>query len=432
MAYFPLFRSAVGAFLTLCVFGPAVLLAQRAADCVPSHRPVVMIHGFLASGDTWSRFCRAFARAGYCPEHLYAFDWNTLQPQANHTSALDAAIDTLLARTGARQVDLIAHSAGGGLAYRYLSDSLRATKVARYVHIGSGRQAQPAGPPDQIPMLNLWSDDDIIARGGEIAGAVNRMLPGLDHYQVATHPDVFREVFRFLNDSIPVSKAKARRSFVSLSGRAVFFGDNQPAAHATIELYALDSLSGERLSALPAAQTQADARGYWHIDGIPVDQPTEIVVQPSKGGRPVHYFFSGFDEDHPLLYLRVLPRGMSMVSQLLASLPDTSAQTVWNIYLSDQAVLAGRDSLTVNGVVLSSPLLAPPEKTAISFFLFDENGNGQTDGTALKRFARFPFLSGADVFLSPHERSAVAVYFNGRRQHVRRIPADQGVQVVVF
>ncbi len=402
------------------------------SDCQPNHRPVVMVHGFLAAGDTWRSFYHYFRTAGYCPEHLYAHDWNALNQGADHVRALDEAIDTLLARTGAHQVDLIGHSAGGGLAYRYLSDSTRALKVARYVHIGSARQQRAAGPDGRIPTLNLWSDGDHVAVGGDIEGAVNQMLSGLDHYQVATHRHAFQVVYRFLNDSLPLSAAQSIGERVNIGGRAVFFGDNTPAAHARIELYYLSSTTGERMHLRADKETQADAQGRWKFDDIRANTAVEIVLRSSENARPVHYFFDGFDDYHPLIYLRALPVERNMVSMLLAQLPAASEQAVLCVYLSSQAAIAGRDSLTLNGLVLSSAAIAPAEKTAISFFLYDENNNGHTDGTPLTRFARLPFLTGADVFISPGPPSPIEVSFNGKRRLIRPMPSDQGVQVVVF
>ncbi len=418
--------------LTASLLFASIPLSSQSTPCNATHRPVIMVHGFLASGDTWSSFQRFFTTAGYCPDYVHAHDWNTLNPQGNHVQELDEAINTPLARTGARQVDLIGHSAGGGLAYRYLADSIRATKVARYVHIGSMRQKQAAGPEGQIPTLNLWSDGDRTATGGDIEGATNLMIPGLDHYQVATHPEAFKGVYRFLNDSLPSMRTLPEVTEVPIGGRAVFFGDNKPVAGAHIELYYLEAATGERLPSPSSISTYTDGQGRWSLPNVRARTPVELVLRASEASRPVHYFFAGFDHVQPLVYLRALPTGSSMVSMLLSGLPDTSAQSVISVYVSLQAAVAGRDSLAIDGLTLTTPALAPAEKTAISFFLFDENGNGKTDGAAINRFARFPFLAGADVFFNPGDRTPVEVYFNGRRQRVRKIPSHQGVQVVVF
>ena len=109
-------------------------------------RPIVLAHGFLASGDTWSPHARRLRANGWCSNRIVAFDWNTLNRTTDHGAALDAVIDGALAATGATQVDLVGHSAGGGLAYTYLGQPERAAKVAHYVHVASTPQGAPAGP----------------------------------------------------------------------------------------------------------------------------------------------------------------------------------------------------------------------------------------------------------------------------------------------
>jgi triacylglycerol esterase/lipase EstA (alpha/beta hydrolase family) len=42
-----------------------------------THTPVIMVHGMLASGDTWTNFHRYFLEQGYTQEELWVLDWNT-------------------------------------------------------------------------------------------------------------------------------------------------------------------------------------------------------------------------------------------------------------------------------------------------------------------------------------------------------------------
>jgi triacylglycerol esterase/lipase EstA (alpha/beta hydrolase family) len=115
------------------------------SGCDTTLLPVVMVHGFLAAGDTYAPFLMRFHSNGYCLNRLFAFDWNSISG-TNTVAALDAFIDNVLAETGATQVNLMGHSAGGGTCYEYLTDAMHAAKVAHYVHIGSSIQAGPAGP----------------------------------------------------------------------------------------------------------------------------------------------------------------------------------------------------------------------------------------------------------------------------------------------
>jgi len=406
-------------------------LAAQSSGCDSSFRPIVFVHGFLASGDTWSRFFQDFQAAGYCPGRLFVYDWNTLDRSLDHNAALDAAVDSLRARTGAERVDLIGHSAGGGLGYLYLTDSARAAKVARFVQIGSMSQGQPAGPNGGTPTLNLWSDGDRVMSGRDMPGATNSMLPGLDHYQIATGKISFEAVFRFLNDAPPRSTAPVPEGPVRVGGRAVFFGENKPVSGAMVELYYLDARSGAR-SGKAAATTETDAKGYWAVPDVRPNVPVELVVQALDSSRPVHYFREGFSQPNSLVYLRVLPKPGTMVGILLATLPNAPEQSVVNVFSASQAVIFGRDNLSVDGIPISTEQHAAAEKTAISFFLYDGNKNKKSELAPIGLFGRFPFLTGVDFFINPKKSKPITLLFNGRRQVIRKIPSSEGIQVVVF
>ena len=101
------------------------------SSCVPLPTPIVLAHGFLGAGDTWSPHRRRFTANGFCGDRIHPFDWNSLDRNADHVSALSTFIDGIRARHQVQQVDLVGHSAGGGLGYEYLEDESRAESVRR-------------------------------------------------------------------------------------------------------------------------------------------------------------------------------------------------------------------------------------------------------------------------------------------------------------
>ncbi|MBX9734273.1 MAG: alpha/beta fold hydrolase, partial [Chitinophagaceae bacterium] len=168
-----------------------------------SFLPIVFVHGFLGSGDTYATQFQRFRAAGYNKDLLYVYDWNSVGVRINNSVRLDSFIQDVLKKTGAKQVNLVGHSAGGGIGYAYLNDSLYATRVANYVHIGSSKAAGPAGKQQQIRTLNIFSPDDKIAKSGEIPGAINSEQKGSDHYQVATSEASFTAMYNFFNKQAP-------------------------------------------------------------------------------------------------------------------------------------------------------------------------------------------------------------------------------------
>jgi hypothetical protein len=408
-------------------------------QCDSTHRPVVMVHGFLASGDTYSLQYQRFTTNGYCGQRIFVFDWNTLAQGADNTGALDAFIDAVLAETGADRVDLAGHSAGSGLCYNYLSTAARAAKVAHYAHLAGNPPAGAAGPNGEIPTVNIYSNADLIVTGGDAPGCTNINLVTADHYQVATSAETFRQLFRLFNDGeepltteiLPEAPHVLPRGFLSVSGRAVTLGENTPVNGGLVEVYEVDPATGGRLRGTPDATFTTSANGSWGPFRANARSTYEFRLSPGGGARPVIYYRERFKRSNELVYLRSFPT-TGLGALLLSSLPSDDNQSVVAVFASSQAVIDGRDELFVDNLELSTPDFADADKSAIAFFCYD-NGNGTTEATPVGLFGNFPFLSGVDVFIPTAPAASVHLRMNGRSLMVpNRRSASEGVIVAVF
>jgi triacylglycerol esterase/lipase EstA (alpha/beta hydrolase family) len=110
--------------------------------CRPSAahpRPVILVHGTFADmSDSWQALSPLLANNGYC---VFAFNYGSYAGSgllgidatgdiANSAGQLSAFVQTVLAATGATQVDLVGHSQGGMMPRYYL----KFLGGARYVH----------------------------------------------------------------------------------------------------------------------------------------------------------------------------------------------------------------------------------------------------------------------------------------------------------
>lgn len=400
--------------------------------CDTCQYPLVMVHGFLASGDTYAPFLQLFRTNGYKTSYFHAFDWNSLNQGANNSAALDAFIDTVLAKTGAEKVSLMGHSAGGGLCYTYLSDPARAAKVQHYVHLASGVQSGPAGPSGSVPTLNVWSPADAIAQGGDITGAANVKLEGKDHYQVATSKESFAAAYKFFHGKEPTTLTVRPEAVVCIAGKALAFGENTPLDKAKIEIFELNPATGERLTATPFETWYSQADGKWGPTNVKPNTNYEFAVTPpAAGSRVIHYYREGFIHLNTLVYLRTIPPPGSLAGLLLASLPKTESQSVLNVFSASQAVIAPRDTLRANGTLISTAQYATEAKTAIAWFLYDD-GDSLTELTPVGLFGNFPFLNGVDYFFSTAAPSTIAIRFNQRALNLPNRKSSEGVMVAVF
>ena len=94
-------------------------------------------------------------------------------------------------------------------------------------------------------------------------------------------------------------------------------------------------------------------------------------------------------------------------------------------------MIAGRDSVTVNGIPISSTVLTPASKTIISSFIFDE-GDSTTSGKAIKQFSAAPFMGGVDIYLPVSKKGVNKIFYNGRELILPASSSKERIMLAVF
>ncbi|MGV4927144.1 triacylglycerol lipase (plasmid) [Streptomyces sp. BHT-5-2] len=203
---------------------PAAAVPERAPAA--ADRPVIFVHGRNAGPGVWDSMISRFTAAGRPAGRLFAWDYDTAQ-SANETLApqFQAYVDEVLRRTGASQVDIVAHSLGSLTTRWYVKFGSGATKVHHWVSLaGPNHGTQLAwlcAPYDQgcrdmttgsyvVTRLNEGTEtpgpvhyttvhsrcDEQIApvTSTALAGADNIEAPCLKHNELLTDETVATEV----------------------------------------------------------------------------------------------------------------------------------------------------------------------------------------------------------------------------------------------
>jgi hypothetical protein len=215
------------------------------------------------------------------------------------------------------------------------------------------------------------------------------------------------------------------------------FAENQPAANVEVRIYPVDSTSGSRNTSSPIATLNSDADGHWGPFNAEKGQHYEFELirrDGSGSSRPLHYYREPLARSCGLLYFRVFPPLSSLPGLLLALLPYDDDYALMATLNVNQAVVAGRDTLLVDGYEVSSEAVTPPEKTTIAIFFFDANRNGASDGQAAGGFFdAMVFIQAFDLRVAAAEGRTVPVVFNGRMNSVRNWRSDsEGVTIAEF
>lgn len=419
-------------FLTgLCLFFIALAHAQNI--CNDNRNPLILVHGFLAAGDTWSSQVQRFLQNGYCRNRVFVFDWNTTGGnRATTDSLLNVWIDSARRVCGTEKADLVGHSAGGGICTAYLSDSAHAAKVAHYVHIGSGKLKGAAGYQGNIPTMSISSrGDKVLGALPDVPGVTNIVFDNMDRAEVQTSEETFRQVYAFLNKQQQPGSGETKRipGNVSIAGRAVYFGDNMPVQTDSILVFAIDAGTGQRKQDRPWKILRTNDAGYWPAFSVQPGTSLELEIHP-PGGRVISYYLGPQHNDDDLVYLRCIPL-KGFIAQLFKKLPSDEHETALGIFSSSHAIVAGRDSLEHNNILISTQELTPAGKTILACFIFN-GGTGNTTPSAMKDFGTGVFITGINKRIEAGPGKSQTIRFNHQNLVLPCRPSSEALMVAIF
>jgi pimeloyl-ACP methyl ester carboxylesterase len=401
-------------------------LTSGAQPSLTERPPIVFVHGNGDGAANWLTTLWRFESNGWPRERLHAID------APNPLSRDD---DAVLKRTGAKQVVLVGNSRGGNAIRTYVRD-YGAAKVSHAVLGGTpnhgvwaradfrpGNEFNGAGPvltrlnapqgPQGLEVspglkwMTLRSDGNdkfavptgewigqgtsfktnVDARGPELKGADNRVLPGLDHREVSYHQKAFEQTWQFITGGLPARGIEPQAQVVldgKVTGLAGSAPTNLPMAGARVQVHAVDCENGERRGAALLDRTTG-ADGRW--GPLRTDAQTCLEFEyGAPGFATVHQYRSPFPRSSDIVNLR--PIRMSEADRKAGALVSlTRPRGYFGL---------GRDEMSLDGAPLP----------------------GVVAGVAGQSLARVS-LPSADV------RTVVA-RFNTERIAMRTWPAAQG------
>ncbi len=346
----------------LFIFFLLNLLAAHAA--AESPHPILFVHGNGDSAALWYTTIWRFESNGYDRSLLHAIDFpnptarsDGTKPQENRSSTTDQAkelaakVAEVQSKTGQKQVILIGSSRGGYAIRNYIKNFGGAPNVSHAILCGTpnhgvystqanlNNEFNGAGPfltglnagsevyPNVKFMTTRSDSNDKYAQpdgrfvgmpgqptnvtyaGPELRGALNVVLPGLDHREVAFHPLAFKAMYNFIGGQGPATLEISSEPQPVLNGMVSGFANgaptNLPLAGASVEIYEADPSSGQRLGDAVHRRTTA-ADGFWGPFSAKPTAYYEFVVN-SPGYPITHTFRTPFPRSSVYIHLRLRP-----------------------------------------------------------------------------------------------------------------------------
>ena len=376
--------------------------------------PMVFVHGSSGSAQQFETNAMRLTSNGFPQRRIFAYEYDTLASDNDAAVAgLDGFIDSVKRRTGAEQVDILAHSRGTTVMHAYLDTPARAASVRRYVNF-DGRSSDD--PPGGVETLAVWGEGD---QTREIGGAENVYFPGKAHTEVTTSIAAFREVYEFLLDRKPkrTGVKPERPGKVTVKGRALEFPNNTGIEGGILRVFELDAKTGQRVEDEPIYTKEIEANG--NFGPIDVNGRRHYEFEISREGEStIHNYPEPFERDDH--FYRVL------TAPLLDPFIERSAEHVaiavtrMREFWGDQPDPAFNDRLAFDGRNVITPGTAPRERRVLAVFNFDKSSDGVSDTSRSQPpFDSISFLTGVDNFMqsSPDASGTISVKETMRKPH---------------
>lgn len=276
-----------------------------------------------------------------------------------HMQYLAAEVDKVLKATGASQVVLYGNSRGGNAIRNYIANGGGAAKVSHAILGGTpnhGVRADPENNPGNefngagpflmglnapkgpngdevtpgVKWMTIRSDNnDLYAQpdgaflgargkptnvtfdGPALKGAQNVVIAGIDHRETSFSPKAFEQAYRFITGRAPATMAITPEAKVVLNGKVSglglnnaqgSFASNLPLVGATVEIYATNAATGERLGA-PVHRKTVGADGLWGPFNADTQARYEFVIS-APGYAVTHIYRSPFVRSSNLINMR--------------------------------------------------------------------------------------------------------------------------------
>jgi triacylglycerol lipase len=353
------------------------LLLGACATAPPgaSKPPIVFVHGNGDSASIWQSTVWRFESNGWPRERLHAIDLpyplardddGKAQPgrtsTTEHMAYLKAEVEKVMKTTGAQQVVLVANSRGGYAVRNYIQNGggdktvshavlggtpnhgVWATKGFREANEFSGTGPfltalnapknaagdEVTGPvkwmtirsdnndkfaqPDGLWIGAKGNPTNVTFEGPALKGAINAVLPRVDHRETSFSPAAFETTYRFITGQGPKTLGVTAQAPVVLNGKVTGLGlvptdpasgnyaNNLPLPGAQLAVYATDPTTGERQGAAAHNKT-VGADGLWGPFTAQTGVRYEFVIS-APGYATTHIYRSPFARSSELIHLR--------------------------------------------------------------------------------------------------------------------------------
>lgn len=176
----------------LLTFSALTSFTPNTEAATTKHNPVVFVHGIGGSASNFYGIKNYLASQGWDRNQFYAVEfYNKQGSNSTNGPQLKRYVDSVLQKTGAKKVDIVAHSMGGANTMYFIKNLGGETKVSNVVTLAgangltTNQAINGPGEDNKIKYTSIYSLSDgvVAANLSYLNGGKNIRLPGITHLQ---------------------------------------------------------------------------------------------------------------------------------------------------------------------------------------------------------------------------------------------------------
>lgn len=165
--------------------------------------PIVLVHGMYSNSSVFYSIM-SYLKRNYANVEMKAINLpNANQITNENAKAISNAVDKLIQTSPSGEVDIIAHSLGGGNSFNYIKKYSAGNKVDKIVTLGGANKlAGITAVPDGVVCTSIVGTMDyIVARPLSTLQGATMVSINTDHISMLFNNQVNQEIVKALNEN---------------------------------------------------------------------------------------------------------------------------------------------------------------------------------------------------------------------------------------
>jgi len=147
--------------------------------------PVILVHGLGGGAYNFVGIQSYLSGQGWSKDRMKALELpSKLGDNTSNGASISSAVDKMISSTGAKKVDIIAHSMGGANSLYYINNLKGSSKVDKLVTLGGANRLVTTKAPSGVAVTTISSSTDMIVNAALLSrldGANNITINGVTH-----------------------------------------------------------------------------------------------------------------------------------------------------------------------------------------------------------------------------------------------------------